>query len=79
MAVVGNAAAELLQRGGCNRGGRKLTTGTVLGRITSSGEFVAYDGGASDGREVAVGVLITAWVDAMPRRSARSRSCAGRR
>lgn len=34
-----------------------MVAGTVLGKITASGKYVAYDNAASDGSEVAVGVL----------------------
>ncbi len=34
-----------------------LVAGTVLGKITASGKFVAYSNAASDGSEVAAGVL----------------------
>lgn len=34
-----------------------LTKGTVLGKITASGKFAAYDNAASDGSQTAVGVL----------------------
>lgn len=44
-------------------GAGKLAAGTVLGKITASGKFKAYDNGASDGTEVAAGVLYAA-VDA---------------
>lgn len=34
-----------------------LTAGTVLGKITASGKFAAYNGAAADGSETAVAVL----------------------
>jgi hypothetical protein len=34
-----------------------LVDGTVLGKITASGKYVAYSNAASDGTEVAAGVL----------------------
>ncbi len=34
-----------------------LVPGTVLGKITVGGEYVAYSNGASDGSEVAAGIL----------------------
>lgn len=40
-----------------------LTVGTVVGKITASGKYVAYDNGASDGSEVAAGVLYAAVAD----------------
>lgn len=38
-----------------------LVAGTVLGKITASGKYVAYSNAASDGTEVAAGIL---WADA---------------
>ena len=38
-------------------GAGALIAGRVLGRITASGKFKAYDNTASDGSEVAAGVL----------------------
>lgn len=40
-----------------------LVAGTVLGKITASGKYVAYSNGASDGTEVAAGVLYAAAPD----------------
>ena len=34
-----------------------LVAGTVMGKITSGGEYVAYDADATDGSEVAAGIL----------------------
>lgn len=34
-----------------------LKAGTVMGKITASGKYVAYANGASDGSEVAAGIL----------------------
>lgn len=34
-----------------------LSAGTVVGKITASGKFVAYNNAAADGSEVAAGVL----------------------
>lgn len=34
-----------------------LQPGTILGRVTASGEYIAHDIGAGDGSEVPVGVL----------------------
>lgn len=34
-----------------------LEAGTVLGKITASGKYVAYNNGASDGSEVAAAIL----------------------
>lgn len=34
-----------------------LVPGAVLGRITASGKYVAYNNGAADGSEVAAGIL----------------------
>jgi hypothetical protein len=38
-------------------GSSALVAGTVLGRISSSGKYAAYDNNASDGTEVARGIL----------------------
>lgn len=38
-------------------GAGALKAGRVLGKVTASGKFKAYDNGASDGTEVAAGVL----------------------
>ena len=35
-----------------------LAAGTVMGRLTSDGTYVAYDAGGSNGSEVAAGVLL---------------------
>lgn len=43
--------------------GQNLTAGAVVGKITATGEYAKYDNGASDGTEVAAGVLLAA-VDA---------------
>lgn len=40
-----------------------LQAGTVLGKITASGKYVAYNNGASDGSEVAAGILYAAAPD----------------
>lgn len=40
--------------------GEDLAAGTVLGKITASGKYAAYDNGASDGTQTAVGVLLDA-------------------
>lgn len=37
--------------------GQNLQAGAVLGKITASGKYTAYDNGASDGEEAAAGVL----------------------
>lgn len=34
-----------------------IPSGTVLGRITASGKYAPYNNGASDGTEVAAGIL----------------------
>jgi hypothetical protein len=36
-----------------------LAAGTVMGKITASGKYVAYNNAASDGSEVAAGILYT--------------------
>lgn len=40
-----------------------LAAGTVLGKITASGKYAAYNNGASDGTQVAAGVLYAAAPD----------------
>jgi len=40
-----------------------LVAGTVLGKITASGKYVAYSNAASDGSEVAVGILYSGVAD----------------
>lgn len=40
-----------------------LVAGTVLGKITASGKYVAYANGAADGSEVAAGALYAAVAD----------------
>lgn len=40
-----------------------LAAGTVLGKITASGKYVAYSNSATDGTEVAAGVLYAAAPD----------------
>lgn len=40
--------------------GQNLKAGSVLGKITATGKFSAYNNSASDGREVAAGVLYDA-------------------
>lgn len=37
--------------------GQNIGTGQVLGKVTASGKYVAYDETATDGSETAVGVL----------------------
>lgn len=39
--------------------GRWLPIGSVLGRVTASGLYVAFDPAATDGSQVAVAVLLT--------------------
>jgi len=39
--------------------GEELRTGAVLGTITATGKYVAYDPDATDGSQTAVGILIT--------------------
>lgn len=38
-------------------GASKWLSGTVLGKITASGKYIKYSNGASDGSEVAAGIL----------------------
>ena len=40
-----------------------LAAGTVLGKITASGKYVAYNNGASDGTQTAAGILFSAAPD----------------
>lgn len=40
-----------------------MAPGTVLGKITASGKYTAYNNGASDGTEVAAGVLYAGVAD----------------
>lgn len=40
-----------------------LAAGTVLGKITATGKYAAYNNGASDGTEVAAGILWAAAPD----------------
>lgn len=40
--------------------GQNLAAGTVLGKITASGKYAAYDNDAVDGTAVAAGVLASA-------------------
>lgn len=42
-----------------SNGDKILRAGTVLGRITASGQYGPYDDAAGDGRDVAVGILLT--------------------
>ena len=41
-----------------------LASGTLLGKITASGKYVAYANGAADGSETCVGILLNAVPDA---------------
>ena len=52
--------------------GQNLAAGRVLGKITASGKLTAYDNTASNGSEVAVGVLYAA-VDAIGGDKAKTR------
>lgn len=40
-----------------------MVSGTVVGKITASGKYAAYDNTHSDGTEVAAGVLVSAVPD----------------
>lgn len=40
-----------------------LAAGTVLGKLTASGKYVAYSNAASDGSEVAAGILYAPLAD----------------
>lgn len=48
--------------------GQSLALGAVVGRVTATGEIVALDPAASDGRETVAGVLIEAVVTAVAER-----------
>lgn len=48
--------------------GQSLALGAIVGRITATGEIVALDPTASDGREIVAGVLIEAIVTARTER-----------
>ncbi|CCG09108.1 head decoration protein [Pararhodospirillum photometricum] len=43
--------------------GQDLQAGAVLGKVTASGKYAAYDNGASDGTQAAAGILFAS-VDA---------------
>ena len=43
--------------------GESLVTGTVLGKITSSGKYVGYDVAATDGSQNAAAILYTDRID----------------
>lgn len=47
-----------------------MAAGTVVGKITASGKYAAYNNGASDGTEVAAGVLYAAVPDSAADQSA---------
>lgn len=47
-----------------------MVSGTLLGRITASGKYTAYNNGAADGSEVARGVLYTSLDDTATDQSA---------
>lgn len=49
--------ALFLERAVTIASGNNLAAGTVLGKVTASGKYVAYASGASDGSENPVGVL----------------------
>lgn len=52
------SAVGYTQRGVTLAGGQGvLPTGTILGRHIASGKYFAYNAGATDGRQIAVGVL----------------------
>lgn len=40
--------------------GQNLVAGAVLGKVTASGKYVAYDNAAADGRETVAGILVAA-------------------
>lgn len=73
MAAEGKHAAEFLLSEGENKISREevviaaaagaMVPGTLLGKITASGKYVAYSNAASDGTEVAAGILYAAVPD----------------
>jgi len=44
--------------------GQDLAFGTVVGKVTASGKYIAYDDDNSDGSETAAGVLVGGDIDA---------------
>ncbi len=50
--------------------GTALVSGTVMGKVTASGKYKPYANGASDGTEVAAGVLYSSCVAATGDRKA---------
>ena len=44
--------------------GQNLVFGTVVGKVTATGKYIAYDDDNSDGSEAAAGVLVGGDVDA---------------
>lgn len=62
-ATVGATGVARGRTAGTLAAGENLTAGTVLGIVTSSGEYAAYDNVATDGTEAAAGILF-AGVDA---------------
>lgn len=73
MAAEGKHAAEFLLSEGENKISRDevviaaaagaMVPGTLVGKITASGKYVAYADGASDGSQTAVGVTYAAVPD----------------
>lgn len=56
--ILSEAAGSRSREQGVLASGNNLEAGTVLGVITASGLWTALDEGASDGSEVAAGVLM---------------------
>ncbi|MEM1113273.1 MAG: head decoration protein [Pseudomonadota bacterium] len=61
--VISEANGSLSREEGVLVTGQNLVVGTVLGKITASGSYTAFNQDASDGSQVAAGVLYGA-VDA---------------
>lgn len=62
-ATVGATGVPRGRSAGIMASGQNLTAGAVVGIVTGSGEYAAYDEGAADGTETAAGILFDA-VDA---------------
>lgn len=58
--ATGNRSRDVITVDGAATTAASLAAGTVLGKVTSGGKYIAYLAGASDGSEDAAGVLIEA-------------------
>lgn len=58
--IVSEAHGTRSREQGVLASGENLVAGAVVGRITANGNFVAVSPGASDGSEVAAGILFEA-------------------